>query len=205
MEWFDVGYSDGTVDYNSDEERIEKSEEFWSSYVEWKAADNLRDLLGDDSGPTTALDLDEQLDLLRQGDPTEKEGAARQLGGIQPGPGISLADLSELLGDGSSLVRFWAATVLGRYGSAAVAAVEGLRQGLEDHSWPVRYACAQVLDQLGDRESADSVAAIFAQKDATVEPWPRFERRETADGEVKDETGKDNGSATAAPGGGESH
>jgi HEAT repeat protein len=64
----------------------------------------------------------------------------------------ALPDLIRLIGDGDARVRMRAARALGAVGSAgadAAATVVALQKALADKAWPVRWAAARSLGELG--------------------------------------------------------
>jgi HEAT repeat protein len=75
------------------------------------------------------------------------------------GPKV-LPALVDLLKDGDSAVRYWAATGIEALGPEAAPAAEALKKALDDSSPNVRFTAAGVLSRLG---SCDDALPVLAQ------------------------------------------
>lgn len=174
IDFHTVGYTDATI--LSDRQKIEKSV-FWSGYLEWQVNDLLREKIDDDQPGEPTISYTQALDHLRQGSDKQKSKAAVSLGKERPAGALTSAYLARLLSDPSSLVRYWAVRMLSRSDTAESTVLGPLRDALDDHSWPVRHAAAQLLSRLRDRQSKIQADAILASARVKSQPWPSKARR----------------------------
>ena len=172
----EIGYGDVVAE--TFEEKVERSEEFGAAYRRWMWRDQARQQLRDGDGEEGALidDLEALLGTLRDEDleTAERIRAAGRLGTIDPSA-VDLDLLRQRLADEDSgedsLVRYWAASTLGR-GPRPLEAVEELLTALEDASWPMRVFCASVLAQGGNKTGEELLSVLEAHRDAEVDRWP---------------------------------
>ena len=172
IEFYDVGY--GPVITLTWEERVEQSEEFGAAYRRWKWRDEARDLIGKGEGGDApdAGALGGLLDVLvdEKADPDERLGAAGELGAAEA-DGIDERFLLEALRDEDSLVRFWAATMVGRRAVRAGPFGGIIAEGLEDHSWPARLAFARALLHIGG-DGRDAARQLLDERPEETHKWP---------------------------------
>jgi len=96
--------------------------------------------------------------------------ALEQLG---PPPLSDLDELHSLLDDGNADVGYWAATLIGRLGSAAAPAVSSLVSAAsESHVMPVRERAIWALGKIGP----PAAAALDCLKSAAESSQPRLAR-----------------------------
>jgi len=173
LEFYDVGY--GPVITLTWEERVEQSEEFGAAYKRWKWRDEARDLIdkGDGEDATDSEMVGDLLDVLtdEQADPVERLDAAGALGAVDA-EALAERFLLEALQSEDSLVRFWAATMVGRRAVRAGPFGGIIVDGLQDHSWPARQAFARALLHIGGAVEQNLANQVLEEEGETTRVWP---------------------------------
>jgi HEAT repeat protein len=106
-------------------------------------------------------------------DESVRQWATAALESLGPPPSDSAAQLGKLLADKRLDVAYWAATLLGRLGADAAAAVPQLTTALQSHGeMAVRERAAWALGQIG----SPAAPAMPALESAAGEQQPRLAR-----------------------------
>lgn len=158
---------------SSNRQRFEDSV-FWSGYVQWETNDALRDLIDKPGEGEAQQDVSGLVAILKRQKGKARDDAARGLGRIVEQGGVSIDVAREYASDKHSVVRYWSVAALAMAVSLDArdtTALSALRAALGDHSWPVRIAAAQALQNAGDARSRRDVAEIFEHLKQSSQ-WP---------------------------------